>query len=135
MLRKHTQLIELCDNGDGNTPTSINQYVTPLGEPQAGDVLRYEEIIDNRFTDMSKVVQHVVKVDPSTPTKLTVNVALQPGARGNFKAVYLVWWEKSASPPPPPPSPTTGSKEPLPAEPPVCARKPYLPTCDRASDD
>jgi DNA recombination-dependent growth factor C len=56
-------------------------------------VLQYQELIDQRFTDMSTVTTHVVQecMGPSGPE---LQAAVSVGAGGHFKALYDVWWSQ-----------------------------------------
>lgn len=134
-LRKYPRMIQVCDEGDGNTPTFVNLRVPPEPEMPSGPradflQLQFRELIDDRFTDMNTVNQHIVEVDHCDPTKLHVQVSVQP--HGHFKAVYLLWWQDSQTQRPaivPPPCPAPNSGTPPPDDYPVCSKKPYLPQC------
>ena len=113
MLHKHTQLVQACDDGQGETeyydlggipiPISyrpvegqghVNYYLTPIRSdpPSASSVLAYREIIDDRFTDMSTVEQHTVEISPYEPAALHVEIKVRQ--YGHFSATYLLWWEE-----------------------------------------
>jgi hypothetical protein len=141
-VRKHPQLIQVCDStgGGGNTATAIDWHLTPIPSTPPSDyhVLRFREIIDDRFTDMSKVALHTIEVDPYAPAKLRVRVALAPNVYGRFKAVYLMWWEQGGTPRPTPlPTPQTPTPQgsTLLQDIPVCSKKPYLPQCNSPTVD
>jgi hypothetical protein len=123
-------MVQVCDNNDAHTLLSFNHYLTAVPEspPTDRSILRFREIIDPRFTDMSKVAVHTVEVTPYEPTKLSVHVAVRPGVGAHFNAVYLLWWEEgntprlAASPYP--------SRTQPPEHLPLCDRKPELPQCN-----
>lgn len=135
MFPKRARMVQVCDNGDGNTPSFVNLRLpaepdTPTGNRAQYAQLQFREIIDDRFTDMNTVNQHIVEVDHCDPTKLHVQVSVQP--HGHFKAVYLLWWQDSQTVRPaatPPPCPPLNSGTPPPDDYPICAKKPDLPQC------
>jgi hypothetical protein len=139
MVRKQPQMIQVCDEGNGNTPSSVDVLIPPEPEtPPTGQrsdyfQVQFREIVDDRFTDLNTVNPRVVAVDACDPTKLHVQVSVKP--QGHFKAVYLVWWEDSQTKRPAPVCPPPHTGPPPPADLPVCNRKPYLPQCKDPSAD
>jgi hypothetical protein len=139
LVRKQPQMIQVCDEGNGNTPSFVNMRIPPEPAAPAGPradflQIQFREIVDDRFTDMNTVNQHIVEVDPCDPTKLHVHVSVQP--QGHFKAVYLVWWQDSQTKRPLPNCPApTNTGPPPPEDLPVCNRKPYLPQCKNSTVD
>jgi hypothetical protein len=78
--------------------------VKPVPEqpPTPTATLKFVELIDGRFTDMTNVDEHTVQVVHADNGKreLLVHVKLHSsgtfsghGRAGRFKASYLVWWE------------------------------------------
>lgn len=142
-VRKHLQFVQVCNirNEPSPLPSEINYYLTPMQEtpPTPKSVLRYEEAIDTRFTDMNTVTKHIVDFLPCEPTKLHVNVGV--GSGGHFMATYNLWWEEASQPRPPLPAECSASPTPTPSpiEPPedlpVCNKKPYLPQCTPVKDE
>jgi hypothetical protein len=99
LVRKHSQVVQVCYGDPYKTPFIFDGYLTPVpSDPPPGYSLRYREIIDNRFTDMSKVLVHLVEINPQEPAKLHVKV----DTHETFKAVYLLWWEEGSPPRPTP---------------------------------
>jgi hypothetical protein len=58
------------------------------------DSWRYEAQLDSRFTHPAAT--YTAMVDPLCPDRLHVQANIP--TNGTFKAVYLMWWEKSAQP-------------------------------------
>ena len=87
-----------------DTSRTVDVTVKPVPEvaPTAGAVLKFEELIDGRFTDMSNVDEHsaaIVDVGLGRQ-ELRAHVKLHSsgtssfqGRAGRFKASYVVWWE------------------------------------------
>src|SRR6266496_18435 len=96
LVRKHPAIVQVCPG----TGTKYDQYLTPLPPepPTKYSMVRYREIIDERFTDMSKVQLDRASISQYEPAKLHVEV----NATGTFNAVYLLWWEEGSSPRPTP---------------------------------
>jgi len=145
-LRKYSQVFDVCSLDDDRTtrqgferlqvPTVPKSDVAPTPDPleslarnDPNAVIRYQETIDTRFTDMSTVEEHTVAISRCDPTKLDVRTNLKLGWNGHFMAVYQVWWAISDQPrPTPAPCPT-----PVPPSHPsenVCRNKPWTPGCD-----
>jgi len=134
-VRKDVKLIQLCDDGSGHTPTGVDQYLDPIPvtPPTDYSVPRFVELIDDRFTDMSTLSEHLIEISPYAPGRVHTRVTLRPGSNGHFKAVYLLWWEESNTKRPAPVPMPAG--HPAPQEPPVCKTKPSLPQCDDLTRD
>ena len=133
--RKHAQVVQACRKDFIPTPLLANKTLRPIppDPPTDRSVLRFQELIDSRFTDMGTVLSHVVEVNPNTHTDLSVKIVLRADVDAHFKATYLLWWEEGNSPrPPPTATPTPTPKDPLP---PICTKKPYLPQCDLKNDE
>jgi hypothetical protein len=126
--RKEPILVQACGApGIHELVTERDEYLRPIravaGEinstpPSANSVVRFQEIIDNRFTDMSTVGIHAVTIAPDQ-LSLHVHVRLaSPAEIGHFSAVYLVWWEELSTPRPVPrPAPTPTRRPPPVPEP------------------
>lgn len=131
-VRKHLQLVAVCNLRDQTTPlpSEFNAYLTPMvgDPPTANSILRFEELIDSRFTDMATVTLHTVEISPCQPAKLHVRVRVGNG--GHFLAQYNLWWEEGGQPRPAPIVCTPPPGESPPGDLPVCSKKPYLPQCD-----
>jgi hypothetical protein len=128
LVRKQPRMIQVCNDNSGQMPGSLDMDVPPDPElpPTDFSQLRFREIIDDRFSNMSSLIQHTVEVDTCDPTKLHLRLAVGP--QGHFKAVYLVWWEEGQTKRP---AKCTQRPQgtPDPADLPVCSKKPYLPQC------
>ena len=108
-VRKHAQLLQVCNNGDTKTPNGLyNHYLSPLPPDKdlVNPVLKFREIIDDRFTNMSTIAQHTVEISGD---KLRVTATVKSGG-GQFKAVYLLWWEGGLATPTPEPTPIPSDK-------------------------
>jgi hypothetical protein len=137
-VRKQPQTIQVCDEGNRNTPSFVDTLIPPEPPSPTGSradflQVKFREIIDDRFTDMSTVSKHVIEVDPCFPTRLHVAINVNP--QGHFKAVYLVWWQDSVTKRPAPVCPAPNAGPPRPDDLPVCSRKPYLPQCKGSNFD
>jgi hypothetical protein len=64
-------------------------------QPWSGAVLRCQEQIDGRFSDMTTVNQHLV-TNTGDQIRVHVDLATQGSNQGRFKAAYVTWWEPSA---------------------------------------
>lgn len=133
LVRKHPQVLQVCDNGRGQTPTAVDMDIPaqPPAPPTDYSQLRFREIVDDRFTDIATVNTHVVEVDPCDPTQLHVQVKIN--AQGHFKAVYLVWWQEESTKRPPHCKKRPQGK-PEPEQLGICSRKPSLPQCKHIND-
>ncbi|MCX6596756.1 MAG: hypothetical protein NTV70_10355 [Acidobacteria bacterium] len=90
-------------------PAMDEQIQPPTPPPTQQSVLKFETLIDSRFT--AATLPHTEAVEPNCPDRLRVTATLRQ--LDTFKAVYLMWWEEGtqprqscgtpASPPPPPP--------------------------------
>ncbi|TMQ05415.1 MAG: hypothetical protein E6J90_06150 [Deltaproteobacteria bacterium] len=141
LLRKHLQVVQLCRFKDGSGPlgSEINTYLsaTPEKPPTPSSVLRFEELVDPRFSDMTKVTDHTVEVSPCDPPRLHVHAKLALG--GHFMATYKLWWEDGDQPRPAPPASCSSPPVPNPNPKPkpkltdeaACKNKPSLPQCNR----
>jgi hypothetical protein len=131
LVRKHAQLIQVCDDGTYHTSPGFDGFLSaePPNPPTDYSVLKFREIIDERFTDMSTVEKHIVEIAPYGPERLHVNVTTKPGANGHFMAVYLLWWEEGTELRPTAAPFPTG--QPIPEHLPACATNPYGPKCYR----
>jgi hypothetical protein len=133
-VRKQPRMIQVCNDNSGQMPGSLDMDVPPEPElpPTDFSQLRFREIVDNRFSDMSSLSQHTVEVDTCDPTKLHLRLVVGP--QGHFKAVYLVWWEEGQTKRP---AKCTQRPQgtPDPTDLPVCNKKPYLPQCKDPSRD
>jgi hypothetical protein len=99
-VRITPRVFQVCREVAGNTPSREDVYLAPIpsAPPTANSVLRFREIIDERFTDMSTIDRHIVEISSlNEPALLQVHVSLKTlngQASGHFKAVYLLWWEE-----------------------------------------
>jgi hypothetical protein len=104
---KTVQMVSLALLGPGSPLTTTKDVtIAPPGPQPSGKSLKYQEIIDGRFTDMTTVD---TKQPSDRVTKFTDHIAvhvqihqtvLHPNdphavkwVPGYFKAVYVVWWE------------------------------------------
>ena len=134
-VRITPRVFQVCRKDFGSTPLSKDVYLVPIpsAPPSANSVLRFREIIDERFTDMSTIDQHIVEISPYEPAALHVFVSvktLNGRDEGHFKAVYLLWWEEGNTPRPTAVPQPTGVPTPQLLDLSVCSKKPYLPQCD-----
>jgi hypothetical protein len=134
-VRVTPRLLQVCRRDFIGTGAWKDVYLTtePANPPSANWVLKYREMIDNRFTDMSTIDQHIVEISPYDPTKLHVIVSIRDSIgsfEGHFSAVYLLWWEETNEPRPSPVPYPMGVATPQVQELPECSKKSYLPQCD-----
>jgi hypothetical protein len=102
-LRRHVAVVGAC--ALPGKVDDVDTYLSPtdveLKPPSERSVLKYRELIDDRFTRKGSLQVHMVDVDSRDPTKLHVRVRVvgQPGdvpilQGGSFKATYIMWWEE-----------------------------------------
>jgi hypothetical protein len=72
----------------------VSFFPYPKQRP-SGAVLRCQEQIDGRFSDMTTVNQHLV-TNTGDQIRVHVDLGTQGSNQGRFKAAYVTWWEPSA---------------------------------------
>ena len=100
---KTVQMLSLALLGPGSPLIATKDItIAPPGPQPSGKSLKYQEIIDGRFTDMATVDAHAVtaSADHISVHAQIHQTVLNPNdphavkwVPGYFKAVYLVWWE------------------------------------------
>lgn len=130
-VRVTPKVFNLCRKNSTGTPFSKNVYLAPVPStpPSPNSVLRFREIIDDRFTDMSTVDQHVAEITSYNPSALRVFVSVKAN-EGHFKATYLLWWEEGSGPQATAAPGPAGVALPQLESLPLCSYSRHLPQCD-----
>ncbi|MEI7846552.1 MAG: hypothetical protein WCK35_12180, partial [Chloroflexota bacterium] len=108
-VRVTPKVVELCNRNSFSTapdsPYNVrvrDYYLEPIPRdpPTPNSALKYKVIIDNRFTDMSTVMDPpIVQISPYLPTALHVRIEANADI-AHYKAVFLLWWEEENTPRP-----------------------------------
>jgi len=94
--RKHVVGMAACHPPQPNIDARLSHPDPPPGD---NFILRYEMLVDDRFTSANAV--HAEQVDYSCPVPALHVTANLPGS-GSFHGVYSLWWEQSSTPRPSP---------------------------------
>jgi hypothetical protein len=85
--RKHVEMRSACNPGGA----SFDAFLLHPDPAPPKSELKFETIVDSRFTDTN--VEHTEVVEYNCPTQLHVKGKTGPG--GTLKLTYILWWEQS----------------------------------------
>jgi len=95
---KTTRMVSICSPVELlDASRTVDVPIKPIFPRPSNAVLKFQELIDGRFTDMRTVDEHSVTARDDT---LTVHVKIHSSGtasfqakEGRFKASYITWWE------------------------------------------